>query len=303
MENDVAQNWKGKRVVVFGAGYVGGRFAKHAAEQGAEVVALTRNEKTAARLKEDGVGEVIVANLHEDTWREKIMPKADLVLNTVSAAESSLEGYRISYVEGQKQVADWMAKGDVEHFIYTSSTGVYTQTGGEWVTEGDASAGESPRAGVLIEAEGIALKAEAKRRSVLRLAGIYGPGRHYLLDQLRLGLRELPGDPDAYLNLIYIEDILGAIEGLSGASIPEGEDVFNVCDDSPVLKKELVEWLSEKLEIEPPAFVGSEPSAKTPFDTPKRPNRRVSNRHIKTKINGFPKCPKYTDGYSVLFDS
>jgi uncharacterized protein YbjT (DUF2867 family) len=98
----------GRRLVVFGAGYVGGALARRAAADGWRVTALTRNPDTAAALRAAGCA-VVVARLDADDWWDapELRDGAERVAVTVAAGGGGAEGYRRSYVDGLASVVGW----------------------------------------------------------------------------------------------------------------------------------------------------------------------------------------------------
>jgi nucleoside-diphosphate-sugar epimerase len=287
-------NFAGKRLVVLGCGYVGGAFAREAVGRGLRVTALTRNVEKAEKLRADGI-ETVVADLAGDAWHTQIAGGADFVVNCVSSGGGGIEGYRRSYLEGMRSAVAWMRKvGGVSAAVYTSSTSVYPQGGGVTVDETyDVDrAGERP--GVLVAAEDELLGAEdaAERRVALRLAGIYGPGRHHLLEQVRAG--EVAGRGDFHLNLIYRDDICAALwAGLVGNG---GREIFNVADDGAAKKEEIVNWLAVRLGVAAPRFTG-EPAGGRRAVTP---DRIISNAKLKLCTDWRPACASFRDGYEKI---
>jgi len=290
-----------KRLVVFGAGYVGQAVVTEALRRGAKVTALTRNAEKAARLRETG-SRVVVADLATEAWHEEI-EAADLVVNCVSSGGGGLAGYQHSYVDGTRSIASWLRKSrPAQVFLYTSSTSVYPQSGGV-VDETAPTEGASGTARLLLEAEAVvrqAVETQACHRGVvLRLAGIYGPERHHLLDQLRAGVRPLPGRGDHRLNLVYRDDIVSAVMvALASAGNPERGpyEVFNVADDGPVPKRALVEWLAARLGLPFPGFSGEA----VPGRRADPPDRVVSNAKIRTLLGWAPRFPDFRAGYEAL---
>ncbi|HLP26008.1 MAG TPA: NAD-dependent epimerase/dehydratase family protein, partial [Acidobacteriota bacterium] len=174
------ESLRGQRLVIFGCGYVGSALADAALAQGARVTALTRNPEKAATLRARGV-EVVISDLAATEWHAypALAGGAEFVANTVSAAASTPEGYRASYVEGTRSILAWARRARVGTLVYTSSTGVYPQGGGACVDENGSTEGASPTGRVLVEAENLlraADRAALGRWFVLRCAGIYGPG-------------------------------------------------------------------------------------------------------------------------------
>ena len=83
------------------------------------------------------------------------------------------------------------------------------------------------------------------------MVGIYGPGRHYLLDRLRETNSEIPGSGEYALNMIHLEDIVGAICATLSANQHVESGIFNISDDTPSLKVDVLTWLAKELDLPP----------------------------------------------------
>jgi nucleoside-diphosphate-sugar epimerase len=290
------------RLVIFGCGYVGGALAHAARARGIAVTALTRNPVKAAELEAAGIA-TVVGELSDHAWHARIPAGADWVANTVSAAAPTVEGYRRSYVEGLRSILGWAEKGDrpVGTLCYTSSTGVYPQGGGAVVDEAAPTDGASPTGRVLVEAEDLlrAAPASAVARSfVLRLAGIYGPGRHHLLDSLRAGAATLSGEAGFRLNLAHRDDIVSALLAAFAAPPAVGGAVFNVSDDAPATRAEVAAWLAVQLGRPVPAFAGAAASARKGGGT--APDRVIRSRRIREALGWSPRHADFRSGYAAL---
>ena len=87
-----------------------------------------------------------------------------------------------------------------------------------------------------------------RRVWVLRLAGLYGPGRHHLLDAVRAGEKTFPGGGEHWVNLLHRDDAAARHSRLCRAPKPTVRGgIYNVADDEPVRKRELVAWLAGRL--------------------------------------------------------
>lgn len=294
--------FKGKHLVVFGAGYVGGAVAAAAGGLGARVTALTRNPAKVSALVAEGC-EVVIDELAADTWHGKISARADFVLNCVSSGGGGIEGYRRSYVDGMRSILAWAAKRNgVGTLVYTSSTSVYPQSGGMSVDESAPIAESVGAPAVLLEAENL-LRATTSvacaRWFILRLAGIYGPQRHHLLDQLRAGETEIGGRGDYRLNLIHRDDIVSAV--LAALTAPEkiANEIFNVADDGAASKAEVAAWLAQKIGCPAPRFTG-EATAGRRAETP---DRVIANGKIKTVLGWRPCYADFRAGYQPLLEA
>ena len=255
----------GRSVLVLGAGYVGGAFVRQALARGLRVAALTRNPERAAALRAAGCGEVVEADLAGVEWHGRLRRPFDFVVNCVSAGGRAVEDYRHSYVAGMRSLGRWLADrpagGTV---VYTGSTGVYPQGNGERVDEDAPLAGAGATAAVLREAEealAVGARGAGARWFVLRLAGIYGPGRHGMLDRLRAGAAVLPGEPGHRMNLIHRDDVCGALWAALCAPAAVRDEIFNVCDGHPAPRAEVAAWLAARLGVPCPALGGSASAA------------------------------------------
>lgn len=289
---------RGKRLVIFGCGYVGAAVARAARAAGARVTALTRNEAKAIVLREEGI-DTVVAELAGDAWHARIAGAPDFLLNCVSSGGAGLEGYRRSYVDGMASIVRWAeTRGRAGTAVYTSSTSVYPQGHGETVTEESSHAGISERGAILLEAERLLRgSAACERWFILRLAGIYGPTRTSLVAQVRTGA--VSGLAQHRLNLAHRDDIAAAILACFTAPARIGSGVFNVADDAPARKCDVAAWLAERLGVPPPAFTG-EPIGGRRAVTP---DRVIANARIKAVLGWRPRFPDFRAGYeNVLSD-
>lgn len=289
-----------KRLVIFGCGYVGSAVARAALTAGARVEALTRNPEKAAALRDAGLANVVVADLATSDWHAEIDGAPDFVVNTVSSGGP--EHYRRSYVDGMRSILEWAGRAPkpVGTFVYTSSTSVYPQGGGATVDETAEAPGATPNGAIIRESERLLESAPpgaVARSFILRLAGIYGPGRHHLVDQLREGTSTLGGSGDHRLNLIHRDDIVAAILACLDArpAVPGG--IFNVADLAPVPRAEVVGWLAQRLGRPAPAFDGTPTSRRGGAPMP---DRVISSAKLRRTLGWQPIYPDYRAGFASI---
>lgn len=293
---------QGKRLVIFGCGYVGSALARAAVAAGARVEALTRNPDKAVTLCALGLTKVVVGELSSADWHAQLAGGADFVVNCVSAGGGGTEGYRQSYVAGQQSILAWAAAAGIPvgTYVYTSSTSVYSQDGGVLVDENSQADGATPNGAIIRESEIILQNVSAaavRRWFVLRLAGIYGPGRHHLLDQLNAGAAVMNGSADHHLNLAHRDDIVAAILACLVAPVEVANEIFNVADQNPAQRGEVVHWLAERLMRPVPAFDGS---AGVRRGGVPMADRRISSAKIQQVLGWRPQFPDYRSGYDSI---
>lgn len=290
-----------RTLLVLGCGYVGTAVVEAALQKGVRVVALTRNPATAASLRALGAG-TIEADLALDTWHARAPRAPDWVLNCVAGGGGGLEGYRHAYLQGMQSVQAWLRGpgSGTGAFAYTSSTSVYPQGEGVVVAESapTAAPGDDSPAGILAATEQVVrgfAPDSCGRAVVLRLAGIYGPTRIHLVEQVKQGV--VSGNGDVHLNLIHRDDIVSAIWTVFGANVDSGrEQIFNVADDGAARKGDVVAWLADRLGVAAPTFTGL-PAGGRQRATP---DRIISNQRLKETFGWRPRYSSFREGYAAI---
>jgi nucleoside-diphosphate-sugar epimerase len=302
-------------MVILGCGYLGLALARATLAAGEPVAALTRNATRAAELRALGAAPVVVADLAAHDWHPALDPANADIVNCVSPSSPGIEGYRHSFLAGLASVRAWLEQSatrgaaPARSVLFTSSTAVYPQTDGGWVDENTPveTALLSPAGAVLreVEEQWLALSPSlAQRAWVLRLGGLYGPSRHHLLDALRTGQKSFPGGGSHWVNLIYRDDAVAAIQACQVARPEIAGGIFNVVDNNPVRKSEWVAWLARQL--------GQDP-ATLHFDTMDNPralhrraghgimpDRRISSSKLQKAMGWMPLCLSYQEGYKLM---
>lgn len=232
-----------KRIVILGSGYVGTALGRQLAAAGHPVVGTTRAPERCAEIEAAGM-EARVFTLADVDGLHALLERCDVIYLTLSAGRHHRD-YRAAYVRAAHLLVAALPHTPVRHVIYTSSTGVYAQNDGSWVDEQSATAPETDRGKALVETERILLAAAGeassvtrKRRvavSIVRLAGIYGPGRGLGRRALRsAGQRR--SDGNVWVNLIHHDDIVNALARLVYTAHP---GVLNLGNDEPLRRRDL----------------------------------------------------------------
>ncbi len=298
-----------RSVLVLGAGYVGGAFVGEALARGLRVAALTRNSTKAAELREAGCHQVVEADLVGSSWHTELAGPFDRVLDCVSAGGGGAAGYRHSYVEGMRSIGVWLrGQPGGGTIVYTSSTGVYPQGDGARVTEEASTEGAGETGALLREAEVELARGAATagwRWFVLRLAGIYGPGRTGMLDAMRAGAAVLPGEPGHRMNLVHRDDACGAAWACFAAPTVVRDEIFNVSDNAPAPRAEVAAWLAARLGRACPEFGvtgGAAPATgANPFGGRRRaPDRTIVAEKIRRVLGWAPRFADFRAGYEEM---
>ena len=234
------------RVVILGCGYVGLELGRRLREDH-EVVGVRRSAEGCAAVEEAGC-EAVRADVTDPAELERV-PDADWAVFAASSGGRGAEAAREVYVEGQRTVIEAFADREQapERYVYTSSTGVYGDHGGDWVDEDTPLEPTTEKTEVLVEAERIAREETHERGvegQVVRFAGLYGPDRYRLE-------RYLEGPVTAgYLNMVHRDDAAGVVGFLLEEGVDEG--VVLAVDDEPVERWAFADWLADECGVERP---------------------------------------------------
>jgi nucleoside-diphosphate-sugar epimerase len=191
-----------------------------------------------------------------------------------------------------------IANGAARRVIYLSTIGVYGDHGGGWIDEDTAPQPELGRTASRLAVEQRWRELLGDRLSVLRLAGIYGPGRNALLE-LRRGRARRIVKPGQVFNRIHADDITRAI---MGAIARERGGSWNICDDEPAPPQDVIAYAADLMGIAPPpeqAFETADlsPMARSFYTS----NRRVRNIRMKQQLGVTLAYPTYRAGLDALW--
>jgi nucleoside-diphosphate-sugar epimerase len=239
------------RRLVVGCGYLGARVARAWRDAGDEVYGTTRGGQVDA-LSRSGVHPLILDVTAGPVSRG--LPAVDTVLFAVARDRNSDATMFDIHVTGLRAVLDGLA-ASASRVIYVSTTGVYGQDQGEWVDE--ASVTDPVREGgrACLAAERMLAGHERGRDAVvLRMAGLYGVGRIPRADDVLQG-RSIAGSPDAYLNLIQVDDAALAVVA-AGDPAHGGGKTYVVSDSHPPTRGAYVGAVASRLGLAVPGFTG-----------------------------------------------
>lgn len=197
----------------------------------------------------------------------------DYVVVTLTPGEFSDQRYQAVYVEGLANVlAALNNPGAVKRLLFVSSTSVYHQGDGQWVDETSATEPGSFSGRRLLEAERIAADS-IMPYCVIRFAGIYGPGRRRLIEQVKAG-QGCPPSPPLMTNRIHRDDCVGFLAHLILLDSQQQamENCYIGVDSEPVALWEVKTWLAQQLGIDSKTLDTS--------GTTRRNSKRCSNARL-----------------------
>ncbi len=280
------------RVLVVGPGYVGSVVVERLVAEGHTVRALRRSLTPLP-----GDPDPLVA----DVTRPLDLPplEVDAVVYAVSPSGRTPEAYRAAYVDGPAHVLQWLGGHDLR-FLLVSSTGVYGESEGRWVDEDTPPEPASPTGKVLLEGEE-ALRARHDDSVILRLGGIYGPGRTRTIERVRSGSMPCP-PAGIWGNRIHRDDAAGAVLHLLGLADPD--PVYIGVDRDPADLREVYAWIAEELGAPDPCAPAGEEPVRTGDDTPERrgTNKRCDGSRLVDSGYSF-RFSTFREGYGSLIGS
>ena len=269
------------RILIAGCGYVGQATADLFHEAGWTVEGWTGSRESAGRL----AGKPYPVYALDITERVQVCTCAgtfDAIILCASSGGGNADTYHQVYLNGARNLLD---RFDSSMVVFTSSSSVYAQTDGSWVTEESETKPTRETGRTLLEAENLVL---ARDGIVARLAGIYGPGRSALLSKFLSGEATVDPESDRFVNQVHRDDIAAALFFLLDRQ-PQGKQIYNVVDDQPIRQSECYRWLAEKLNRPLPS-VGKSTRRYKRGDS----NKRVSNAKLRT-LGWTPRYPTFAD--------
>lgn len=257
-------------IAIIGCGYIGTAIARVWQQAGDSLTVTTTTPARTAELATVADRVVVLTADNRDALRAAI---ADREVVLVCLAGGRIRGYRETYLAAAETLAAVLPQTPrVRQVIYTSSHGHLGDRQGAWTDETVPPAPLTANGEILAATEGVLLAAGAPERRIciLRLAGIYGPGRELGKIFSRWAGTTRPGTGTQYINWVHRDDIVGSIVL---ARTRQLEGIYHVVNDMPLPKGEFYDRLMAHLGLAAMTWDGQATAA--------TPNVRLSNRKLK----------------------
>ena len=280
-----------RRLFIFGLGFSGLEIAKLARAKGWTVAGTCTTEEKARRLREAGI------EAHRFDGTATIAPDAfgepsHVVCTIAPGSEGDPALRTCRELLGQ---ARWLG--------YLSTTGVYGDHEGGWVDETTPPVPTQTRSQQRFAAEqgwrDLASETGASLH-ILRLPGIYGPGRS-TLDRVRAGTAQRIDKPGQVFSRIHVEDL--AASAMKAAARDAGTEIWNVADDLPASNADVIAYACELLgRPVPPAIPWHEaaPAMSAMARSFYSESRRVKNDKLKRELGVALRHPTYREGLRAI---
>ncbi len=282
------------RIFLFGAGYSARAFSRLMTGEAERIDGTTRNEQNFPTLEKAGIAPIIFDGETASPELIDRLAKSTHVVISISPRESGDPSLAI--VEEALRRPD----NTIRWIGYLSTVGVYGNHDGNWIDETTPCEPSSRRSLERVEAEN-AWNALSERHgtpvALLRLSGIYGPGRNAFINLERGTARRIIKEGQVF-NRIHVEDIAGTLRFLAGTNTG---GAFNITDNEPAPPQDVVVYAAELMGVAPPPEVPFEEADMTPMARSfYGENKRVSNQRIKDLGYDFIH-PDYKAAFSAMW--
>jgi nucleoside-diphosphate-sugar epimerase len=277
---------------IFGAGFSGRAYGRLLSDAGFEVHGTTRSAEKAGELRHDGIVPHIFAG-PVSTVPAAVLDKVTHLVVSIAPGE---DGDPVLAAVGDTI----RAMPELQWIAYLSTVGVYGNHDGAWVDEETECRPVSKRSIQRLAAEK-AWRSLAddigKPLAILRLSGIYGPGRNAFVNLEKGKARRLV-KPGQVFNRIHVDDIARALTYLGER---RADGVFNITDDEPAPPQDVVEYAASVMKIDPPSEIDFESATLSPMARSfYGENKRVSNAKVKRAGFDFAH-PSYRDALDRMW--
>ena len=276
------------KLIIFGGGYSGQRVASVARHLGVKVF-CSRREKNS-----QGADFVFDSNKN---FSNKIFEGATHVLNCIPPLLNGKDPL-LSKVKDQL-----LNSKDLKWVGYLSTTGVYGDTKGEWVDENQIPNPKQDRSLRRFSCEKEWLESKLPIQ-ILRLPGIYGPGRS-ALDSIMKGSSKMIDKPDQVFSRIHVDDIAGAVLFLINLyALGERPNIVNIADNLPTSNIEVISFAAKLAKKSLPSTIPFDIAEKTMSPMALsfwQENRRVDNSLLCKKLGYSLLHPDFKSGLIDCF--
>jgi dTDP-4-dehydrorhamnose reductase len=283
------------KLFIFGVGYSSQAFVDAFGTRFERIFGTVRSEEKAARLRQRGaVTPLVFSATHSDPGLAAAIAQADVMLVSTPPdqhGDPALWDFAPEIADAPK----------LTRIVYLSTVGVYGDHQGAWIDETTAPRPVAGRSNARLDAEND-WRALASRETIaldiLRLSGIYGPGRNALAS-IATGTAKRIIKPGQVFNRIHVADIARAIMACIDGERPGA--VYNVTDDEPAPPQDVVALAAELLGVPPPPEQDYDTADMTPMARSfYGETKRVSNDRIKRELEFAFAYPTYREGLAAL---
>lgn len=268
---------------VFGLGYSAQQLASRLMPAGWQVAGTVRTEAKAAALR----GQGIAAQVWSGEGPVEVPDGAHWLITLPPGKDGCPAALSVMDCNGMQRSV-----------TYLSTTGVYGDMNGGWVNEWSPVSPGSPRGAARVKAEGQWQALAGDNARLVRLPGIYGPGRS-AFDRLREGTAQRIVKEGQVFSRVHVDDIASGLEALMHR--PDVTGVFHLCDELPAPPQDVITYAAELLGIAPPPEIAFEDADLSPMAASFYSEcKRISNARAKAALGWRPAYPTYREGLTAI---
>ena len=270
-----------ENMAIIGCGYVGSALADYWHQRGHIVTGTTTSTIRLSTLQPVTSRVALLSGNDLEAVQSLIQDQDTVVVSVAPKGSRAVDSniYAQTYLSTAKTLVKALNQAPgVKQLIYLSSCSVYGDRQGRWVDETTPVAALDPYSQILQEAEDILLRTVGTeyRTCILRLGGIYGPGRELVNMFGGLSGLTLPGSGDRITNWAHLDDIIAGIEFARDNQL---QGIYNLVDDSQLTIRQLIELVCARYSLPSVRWDSSQ------VNKTRRSSLRVSNQ--KLKVTGF----------------
>ncbi|WP_181700650.1 SDR family oxidoreductase [Chthonobacter albigriseus] len=284
------------RLFVFGYGYSAEAAVRRLRSRFSWIGGTTRSAEKADLMRADGIEAYLFDGSAPGAGVADAVRQATHVLVSIAPSEAG-DGDRVLRRHG----ADLSIGRKPMAVCYLSTVGVYGDHGGAWVDERTRLKPSSARSVARAEAEKAWTaygETTGVATSILRLSGIYGPGRNAFVNLAEGSAKRLI-KPGQVFNRIHVDDIAAAIEE---ALLRRASGVFNITDDEPAPPQDVVSFAADLMGVEPPPEQAFDTATLSPMARSfYGENKRVANGKSKRELGMTYRYPTYREALGAMW--
>ncbi len=274
-------------IFCFGLGYTALRLAGHVKKHGGILRGTVTSAEKQARPKEDGIDTFLLNFDFRDPFILQALQESTHILGSIPP-DAHGQDAALAFLSEELPSLKWLG--------YLSATSVYGDHEGAVVTETSECRPTSARAVARHEAE---KKWLDRKAHIFRLSGIYGPYRNVLHDLKNESVERINA-PDHLFSRIHADDICRAL--LMSMQQPQPREIFNLADDMPTSRLEVVDFAYDFLNIPKPPLVDLNAATLSPGGKSFYQDRKiVGNAKMKRLLIPSLQYPSYREGLEACY--
>jgi nucleoside-diphosphate-sugar epimerase len=284
------------RILILGCGYVGQHTGKKLADAGHTIYGTVRSTEAAEGLRKSKIKPILISEI-------KNIFDANELQNITHIIDSiPLEKTNTGLTNPQQSFVPELIKKlpNLKWAGYLSTTGVYGDSGGEWVDEDTPANPTSERGKQRLIAEKTWIN-NFKNSEIFRISGIYGPGRNLLPTLAKGNYIAIKWDEPHYSNRVHVDDIADAL--IAAIGNPKPHRIINLADDMPYPHADYVSELCTAAGFQPPILITPD-EAKNKLSLSALDffidNKRISNKKLHDELLPRLKYPSFRDALPEL---